>query len=274
MEPALVLHGGPGLSDYTESFAAELEPIWQPIRYQQRGIAPAQLEGPFTIEAHVSDAIAVLDARGIEAAWLAGHSWGGHLALHILVAHPERVRGAFIVDALGAVPDGGAAEADENLTSRLSPQQATEVRRIDEALQRGETNVEPLDLIRPVWPYYFARPDEAPPLPDFELSPSCYSETFTSIREHFERGTLERGLREATRPVLFVHGRESPIPPYRSEQSAVLLPGAGVEIVDGVGHFVWLECPGSVRAALKRWLAATQRQREAAPGTLASQGEA
>ena len=35
----------------------------------------------------------MLDAFGIERAWAIGHSWGGHLALHLLVTHPERLHG-------------------------------------------------------------------------------------------------------------------------------------------------------------------------------------
>lgn len=40
-EPALVLHGGPGLSDYTEGLADELGECFSTIRYQQRGNAPS-----------------------------------------------------------------------------------------------------------------------------------------------------------------------------------------------------------------------------------------
>ena len=36
-------------------------------------------------------------------AWIVGHSWGGHLALHLLAAIPERIAGAVIIDPLGAL---------------------------------------------------------------------------------------------------------------------------------------------------------------------------
>ena len=51
--PALVLHGGPGLSDITEGLAAELADRFSTIRYQQRGLAPSTVEGPFTVEQDV-----------------------------------------------------------------------------------------------------------------------------------------------------------------------------------------------------------------------------
>ena len=51
--PALVLHGGPGLSDYTESLARELGDVLETIRYQQRGQEPTTVGEPYTVEAHV-----------------------------------------------------------------------------------------------------------------------------------------------------------------------------------------------------------------------------
>jgi pimeloyl-ACP methyl ester carboxylesterase len=42
----------------------------------------------------------------------------------------------------------------------------------------------------------------------------------------------------------------SPIPPRWSEESAALVPGARVEVVEKAGHFPWLERPGSIAAAV------------------------
>ena len=100
--PALLLHGGPGLPDYMDGCAAELGNLFTTIRYTQRGVAPVDVGGPYTVEAHMADALAILDAFGLEQAWAIGHSWGGHLALHLAVAHPERLYGIVCVDPLGA----------------------------------------------------------------------------------------------------------------------------------------------------------------------------
>jgi pimeloyl-ACP methyl ester carboxylesterase len=104
--PLLVLHGGP-LSDYTEPLVGVLPAGLRTLRYQQRGLPPSTEAGPFDVQTHVADAIAVLDGSGCEQVRLLGHSWGGHLAFHIAVARPDRVLGVLGVDALGAVPDGG-----------------------------------------------------------------------------------------------------------------------------------------------------------------------
>src|SRR3954469_5249584 len=87
--PALLLHGGPAVPDYTEALAAELDGLFATTRYTQRGVAPSTETGRFSIEAHLADAVAVIDALGLDEAWVVGHSWGGHLALHLAVTHPE-----------------------------------------------------------------------------------------------------------------------------------------------------------------------------------------
>src|SRR5258708_19222737 len=80
--PLLVLHGGPAVNDYSDWFADELAG-WDALRYTQRGVAPSVTEGPFTIEQHVSDAVAVLDPHDVPAATVLAHSWVGYLAIHL-----------------------------------------------------------------------------------------------------------------------------------------------------------------------------------------------
>jgi pimeloyl-ACP methyl ester carboxylesterase len=85
---ALLLHGGPGLPDYLDELADELAPVFEPVRHAQRTTPP------YAVEDYVADAVAAIDAAGRECVWLVGHSWGGHLALHVAVAAPARVAGA------------------------------------------------------------------------------------------------------------------------------------------------------------------------------------
>ena len=85
---ALLLHGGAAIPDYTGDCARVLDGLFATIRYTQRGTPPSDAGPPYTVDAHVRDAIAVLDAFRIQRAWVIGHSWGGHLALHLAFAHP------------------------------------------------------------------------------------------------------------------------------------------------------------------------------------------
>jgi pimeloyl-ACP methyl ester carboxylesterase len=255
--PALVLHGGP-LSDYMAPLAELLPEGVRAIRYQQRGLPPSTLAEPLGVEAHVADAIAVLDAQGIEQAWAIGHSWGGHLAFHVAAAHPERLLGVVGVDALGAVPDGGWGDMDANLFARLaahSPDAAARAKELDERAVAGEaTEADLRESLGLIWPYYFASPDAAPPMPDLRISVPLYSAVVTSVFEHFERGTLERALPSFSRPFALIHGVADPLPLDASRATAALVPHSMLVPIEDAGHFSWLEQPDSVRAALDRVL--------------------
>ena len=59
--PALLLHGGAAVPDYLGDCAAQLDGLFETVRYTQRGTPPSDALGPYTIERHVADAVAVLD---------------------------------------------------------------------------------------------------------------------------------------------------------------------------------------------------------------------
>jgi pimeloyl-ACP methyl ester carboxylesterase len=107
-----------------------------------------------------------------------------------------------------------------------------------------------LEGLRLVWPGYFADPEQAPPMPDLRISGARSAEMMPSILA--ELPALEAGLPAIRVPVGFVHGSLSPMPVAASTDTADRIPGAWVDIVDGAGHFVWVEAPGAVRTALRR----------------------
>jgi len=62
------------------------------IRYDQRGCGLSDWECPdMTLEAHVADLEAVVDASGVDRFALLGISQGGPIALEYLLRHPQRV---------------------------------------------------------------------------------------------------------------------------------------------------------------------------------------
>ena len=137
----------------------------------------------------MDDALAVLDAFGIERAWVVGHSWGGHLALHLLTAHPERLLGVVCVDPLPASPNV-FVELDANVRSRLSPDEIdTSSTSSNAAARAGEiTEDELIERFALVWPHYFVVPCALPPPAHIGVEASIG--TNRSLGEHFERRTL------------------------------------------------------------------------------------
>ena len=250
--PVLLLHGGPGLGfDYLRELADELAEENDVAWYQQRGQEPSAAEGPHTVAADVEDARRVLDALGWEKAYVVGHSWGGQLALHVAEAMPERLLGVLAVDPLGSVGDGRWPEFDEEIFRRTPEDVRERAREIDELSMAGEADDElALEGMRLVWPSYFADPEHAPPMPKLGIASARFAEMVPSIQA--ELPALEAGLPRIRVPVGFVHGSRSPMPLAASTDAAERIPDAWVEVVDGAGHFVWVEAPGAVRASLRR----------------------
>jgi pimeloyl-ACP methyl ester carboxylesterase len=250
--PVLLLHGGPGLGfDYLRDLADELAEENDVAWYQQRGQEPSAAEGPYTVAADVEDARRVLDALGWERAFVVGHSWGGHLALHVAEALPERLLGVLAVDPLGSVGDGRWPEFDEEIFRRTPEAVRARARELDELSMAGGADDElALEGMRLVWPAYFADPERAPPMPELQMASERSAEMIASIQA--ELPTLEAGLPRIRVPVGFVHGARSPMPLATSTDAAERIPGAWVEVVKGAGHFIWVEAPGAVRASLRR----------------------
>jgi pimeloyl-ACP methyl ester carboxylesterase len=137
------------------------------------------------------------------------------------------------------------------MNERTPPDVREHANELDERAMRGEGSVDDaVESMRLYWPAYFADPPSAPPMPPIRLSVAGYGETFQSLVD--ELPALERSLSAIGVPTGFVVGAGSPMPGTASTETAARIPGAWVETVPGAGHFVWVEAPGSVRAALDR----------------------
>jgi pimeloyl-ACP methyl ester carboxylesterase len=250
----LLLHGGPGLSfSYLDPLVDELGEGYEIAAYQQRGLAPSTVEGPFDVPTQVQDVASVLDALGWRTATVVGHSWGGHLAMHVAVALADRLDAVLCLDPLGGVGDGGEKEFETAIYGRTPEHVRQRAQELDERALAGEGTVDDaLEGLRLVWPAYFASWDAAPEMPPIQLSVDAYAQTFESL--HQELPGLTAGLPSVTAKVGFVAGGASPMPLTASTDSAAAIPGAWTEVVDDAGHFPWLERPGCARAALARLL--------------------
>src|SRR3954469_22638266 len=95
-EPVLLLHGFP--QDHREYdlllprlHAAGLRTYVLDQRGYSPGARPAEVQA-YRITEPVADAVAVLDALGIEKAHVIGHDWGAVVAWMLAGLHPDRLR--------------------------------------------------------------------------------------------------------------------------------------------------------------------------------------
>ena len=249
----LLLHGGPGLSyGHLDTLAEELATAYDVAFFQQRGLAPSTVAGPFTVEQAVADIGAVLDGLGWDRAWLVGHSWGGHLAFHAAVSIPDRLMGVLSIDPLGAVGDGGAAAFGAELISRVPEELRARATELDEMDTDGTaTEADVAEMLDIVWPSYFATRSAATPRPPLAVSPAAHLGLWEDLVAQLP--TLEAALSSITVPVGALSGAASPMPPRESAQVTVdRIPGAWAQVEPGTGHFMWLEHPGCAVAALDR----------------------
>jgi pimeloyl-ACP methyl ester carboxylesterase len=251
----LLLHGGPGLScDYLQPVVDELAGGYRVAVYQQRGLAPSTALEPYDMATQTDDVAAVLDALGWAEAAIVGHSWGGHLLLHVLGRHPGRVSAALVIDPLGGVGDGGEELFDAELMRRTPQRDLARVEHLEQQAMAGlGSDEDVLESLRLLWPAYFADPSNAPPLPPMRLSVEAYAATFESL--HAELPALAARLSGVTVPTLFLHGGAGPTPISASADTAGAIgSAAAVDVLPGAGHFPWYEHPGCVREALDRLL--------------------
>jgi proline iminopeptidase len=229
----LLLHGGPGLSDYTAILLGECDG-WRTSRYTQRGLAPSTTAGPCTLDRHVRDARAVV--AGLDRPVVLGHSWGGFLACALAVADPTAVAGLVLVDTLGLSGDGGVSAMSAELVRRRPP----------------PPGLAPRDELAHFFPAHFADPEHAPaPFPVIYAAGPA-EEAQGSVEECWAAGGLLAPLAATGLPAELVHGIADPLPPSVSEQIAAAVPQARLQVVAHAGHFPFLERPGCVRDALTR----------------------
>ena len=251
--PVLLLHGGPGLSyEYLDALADELGSDYRIAAYQQRGLEPSTLEGPFTVAQAISDVLAVLDGLKWSRALIVGHSWGGQLALRFAAAHPDRLLGALAVDPLGIVGDGGMAAFEAEMYARTPEEDRDRARELDERAMAGEGTAEDgLESLRLMWPAYFADPENAPAMPPIRMSVEAYSGIVAEVTTGADQVAAK--LATSAVPYGVIAGAGSPMPWGKAARaSAEISPDAFLVVVPAAGHFPWLDVPGSVRAALQR----------------------
>lgn len=103
-EPLILLHGF-GASSFTwRRVVEELAPSYRLVAPDLHGFGYSERPrdaAAYTVEGQLALVLGVMDRLGISSAHVAGHSYGGALAIHLAWRHPERVRSLVLVDSAG-----------------------------------------------------------------------------------------------------------------------------------------------------------------------------
>jgi 3-oxoadipate enol-lactonase len=229
--PLLAIMGMSGTAlSWGEPFLERLRQDHEVIVYDHRGVGSStHLTGSVTIAQMAEDAAGLLAALEIESADILGISMGGMIAQELALKHPDRVRTL----TLGCTYCGGEGSslAGPDVAQRLAEAMMSGDR--ERALRVGwEVNVSPTYAVdEQAWnAYHEIALQRAVAVPVVMAQAQACMAHDTNAR----LDTLET-------PTLVIHGTEDQmIPVANAHLIAERIPGARLEILDGVGHlFFW-----------------------------------
>jgi pimeloyl-ACP methyl ester carboxylesterase len=236
----LLLHGFP-LDG--RSFRPQVEALSRRARLivpDHRGFGDSAVGpgGPTEMHHIADDAVAILDALGIEQAVVGGVSMGGYAAMALLRHHPRRVRALVLID-----------------TQAFADDEAGKQRRRDNAQAARERGT--AVLLEAMMPK----------LLDPAASPALRAEVEAMIRKASPEGAANASLGMGLRPdshellagfgqpaLIMVGERDVITPPEKSEAMANRMSGARLVRIPGAGHLSNIEAPAETQRALEAFL--------------------
>ena len=250
----LLLHGGPGFDHaYLKPPPAALTEAAQLIYLDQRGqgrSGSVPVES-CTVEQMADDAAAFCRTLGIERPTILGHSFGGFVALHLALRHPDVAGSLILIDTAASSAD--MAGAMERLEERHGP----EIRAAAEPVFGGDVSQETMaEFERLVVPAYVHSPERVGPV----LEPLGRSSFNHEVAAHYFRNNsalydVRDHLGEILVPTLVIVGENDwLIPPSASRVIAEGIPGAELVVIPEAGHFSFAERPEAYADAVSRFL--------------------
>jgi 3-oxoadipate enol-lactonase len=220
--PLVLIHGAESARGQFDDFMPALAPGIRAISYDQRDTAPDDVGNEqYDIGLLADDLAEFLTALGVPAAHVLGTSFGGAVAQHFALRHPERVRSLTLAATFASAAPLTAFAAR---TTGKTPQEM--------AVVMGESGVSPQAA---------AADTGLPGRLQAALvvrAPAQQARRRHALLAH----DVESRLAAITAPTLVVHGTDDPIVPFSSAETiAALIPGAALVPLEGGRHAVSLE---------------------------------
>jgi pimeloyl-ACP methyl ester carboxylesterase len=243
-EPLLMIQGLGHSSRFWFLQLPVLQQHFRTVVYDCRGVGhSSKPEEPYTLADDAADALAVLDALGIDRTHVVGLSRGGYIAQALAIDHPQRVNRL----ALMATHYGGPAylEATSELWREILDIEGLSR---DQIFRRGiEYTTTPeffsshQEMVERV---VALRMEQPQPAFSFKLQ-------FDSAVAHEARERVGR----IRAPTLVVAGAQDRVVPLEFvEKLYRAIPGARLAVVEDAGHLLFLEQPDVVSRLLVEFL--------------------
>lgn len=199
-----------------------------------RGVgSSAPHSGPFNLYALADDVWNTIEAAGITAPIVVGHSMGGQVAQLVAARHPREVRGLLLLDS---VPASGLPLPDDALALFASA--------VDDPEKRGVI----LDLAT-----LALTADERAEL--VGIASSIHADCIRGMMNAWHQGGIEAELASITAPTLVVSSEDPFLPPeFLDEMVTSKIAGARREHIPEAGHYPLVERPAETAAVIERFV--------------------
>ncbi|WP_270937085.1 bifunctional 3-oxoadipate enol-lactonase/4-carboxymuconolactone decarboxylase PcaDC [Falsiroseomonas oryzae] len=233
--PVLMLHSIGTTLHVFDPQAASLARNRRVIRMDLRGHGYTGVTpGPYTMSLHAQDALALLDALGVERAHVVGLSIGGRIALQMAAEAPDRVASLLLMDTAAEFP----------------PPEAWQ-QRIDTVLAQGCAAL--VDTVMPRWvcdPSLASSHGLRRML--LNTDPQGYAGSAAALRD---ARAADIAGRIACPTTVVVGDRDIATPPAMAEALRDMIPGARLVTIPEGAHLPTLECAEAATAAIAGHLA-------------------
>ncbi len=233
-----------GLSSKTEG---EVPNLMQLFLGSMSGAPPDPEDVPYTLSDMADDAVAVLDAVGVDRAHVVGASMGGMIAQQIAIEHPDRVRS--LTSIMSTTGDRTVGQADQEvMTALLTPAPTDRDGAIERAVTSGRMIAGP----------HFDEERSR------QMAGFHYDRCFHPAGMVFQMAAIMASgdrtgkLRELDVPTLVVHGAvDRLVTPSGGEATARAIPGARHLVLDEMGHDLPVPLWGEIIDAIDELASAT-----------------
>ena len=236
--PLLFLHPIVGTRRYWDAQLSEFSTTRRCIALDAPGYGESSMVGDPLASSVTGRLVAFLDHLGLERVDVVGLSLGGMHAMHFAVHAPERVGRLVLADtsaAFGIDPEPWLAEW-------LAPARSgTPMREIARNSIEAISHV----VIPPATLSVHSAAFE-------QVTAAGFEQASRYIAEHNLRASLPM-LKHDCLVIVGDHDDETPV--EYSEELALLMPNASLEVLEGVGHLSSLEAPEVFNACVRAFLA-------------------
>jgi pimeloyl-ACP methyl ester carboxylesterase len=246
-DPLLLIQGlGGNSAQWGEPFLGELAGDFELILYDHRGIGRSgPLSGDLTTAGLAADALALLDALAIERAHVFGFSMGGMVAQELALSHGERIATLTLAGSSAGGTQSRPTSSDVVQTLTAAVLSGDRERVLRTGYELLVSSAFAADVAN--YGAFAAIAREHP------ATIQVLMDQQAAIVSHDAYGRL-RGLRA---PTLVIHGSEDQmLAAVNGDLLASSIPGARLELLEGVGHLSFWEQPGRVAQLVREHAAA------------------